>query len=66
MQGFFFQNDALSPRLHVATACVRVSDHIWSFYDVAWSVDVPTLWQCQNSFKGSSLICSMMFHNAGF
>ena len=41
------RNDTLSPCLDVAAACIRVSNHIWSFYDVAWSVDVPTLWQCQ-------------------
>ena len=41
------RNDTLSPCLDVAAACIRVSNHIWSFYDVAWNVDVPTLWQFQ-------------------
>ena len=29
------RNDTLSPCLDVAAACIRVSNHIWSFYDVA-------------------------------
>ena len=41
------RNDTLSPCLDVAAACKRVSNHIWFFYNVAWSVDVPTLRQCQ-------------------
>ena len=27
------------------------SYHIWSFYNLAWRVDVPTLWQCQKPLK---------------
>ena len=35
----------------MAAACIRVSDHIWSFHDL----DVPTLRQCQKVSKDRQL-----------